>query len=60
MLETNVDHMIILGKVQIQMTNLSVSPQGPSTSKSFENQGIGGEILQGVPPNVINDLAAIQ
>jgi hypothetical protein len=55
MLETNVDPEIILGKVQRQMTSLSISPQGPSTSRSSENRAIGGGILQGVPPNVRND-----
>jgi hypothetical protein len=60
MLETNVDPEIILGKVQRQMTNLSISPQGPSTSRSFENRAIGGGILQGVPPNVRNDPGASQ
>jgi hypothetical protein len=55
MLETNVDPEIILGKVQRQMTTLSISPQGPSTSRSVENRATGGGIIQGVPPNVRND-----
>jgi hypothetical protein len=37
MLETNVDPKIILGKIQRQMTILSISHQGPSTSISVEN-----------------------
>jgi hypothetical protein len=60
MLETNVDTGIILGEVKIQMYGLSMSPQGTSTSRSFENRGIGGGILQGVPPNVRNDPGATQ
>jgi hypothetical protein len=42
------------------MTILSISHQGPSTSISVENWGTGGGILQGVPPNVINDLVVSQ
>jgi hypothetical protein len=56
MLETNVDSEAILGKVQRKMNTLSISQQGPSTSRTVENQGIGGGILQGLPPNVQNDL----
>jgi hypothetical protein len=37
MLDTNVNLDIILGKIQRQMTNLSISPQGPSTSRNSEN-----------------------
>jgi hypothetical protein len=36
MLETNVDPKIILGKVQRQMTSLSLSSQVPSTSRNIE------------------------
>jgi hypothetical protein len=60
MLETNVDPEIILGKVQRQMNTLSISHQGPSTSRSVENRGTGGGILQGVPPNVRNDPVTAQ
>jgi hypothetical protein len=45
MLETNVDPEIILGKVQRQMNTLSISHQGPSTSRSVENQATSGGIL---------------
>jgi hypothetical protein len=37
MLETNVDPEIILGKVKIQMTSLSISPQEPSTYRISKN-----------------------
>jgi hypothetical protein len=37
MLDTNVNLEIILGNMQRQMTNLSISPQGPSTSRNIEN-----------------------
>jgi hypothetical protein len=37
MLETYVDPEIILGKVQRQMTSMSISTQGPSTSINSEN-----------------------
>jgi hypothetical protein len=47
MLETNVDPEIILGKVQRQMNTLAISHQGPSTSRTVENRGTGGGILQG-------------
>jgi len=60
MLETNVTPDIILGKVQTQMTTLSLSPQVPSTYRSSKTQAIGGGILQGVPPNVRNDHGAAQ
>jgi hypothetical protein len=60
MLDTNANPKIILGKVQIQMFGLSISPQGPYASRSYENKGIGGAILQGVPPNVRNDLGVAQ
>jgi hypothetical protein len=60
MIETNVDLEIILGKVQRQMFGFSISPQGPSTSRSSKNRGIGGGILQGFPPNVRNNLGATQ
>jgi hypothetical protein len=36
MLESNVDPEIILGRVQRQMTSLSVSSQVPSTSREIE------------------------
>jgi hypothetical protein len=55
MLETNVDPEIILRKVQRQMTNLSISHQASSTSRSSENRAIGGGIHQAPPPNVRND-----
>jgi len=58
MLKTNDDPGIILGKVQRQMTTLSISPKGASTSRSVENQETGWGILQGVPPNVKNDPVA--
>jgi hypothetical protein len=37
MLKTIVDHKIILRKVERQMTSLTISPQGPSTSRSSKN-----------------------
>jgi hypothetical protein len=45
------------------MDNLAISNQGASTSKkdedqrarNIENEGVGGGILKGVIPNVIND-----
>jgi hypothetical protein len=63
MLETYVDHDIILEKVQRQMDNIAISNQGASTSRNVENQrtrnvenrGFGGGILQGVIPNVRHD-----
>ena len=55
MLETNVDLEIILGKLEIQITSMYISPQGPSTSRSSKNRATRGGIIQGVPPNVIND-----
>jgi hypothetical protein len=60
MLETNANPKIIMGKVQRQMTSLSISPQAPSTSRSYENREIGGGFLQGLLPNVRNDLGASQ
>jgi len=60
MRETNVDLEIILGKVQRQMCGFSISHQGSSTSRSYENQGIVGAILQGAPSNVRNDPGAAQ
>jgi hypothetical protein len=51
-LETNVDPGIILGRVQRKMFGFSISPQEASTSRSFENRGIGGGIFQSVPPIV--------
>jgi hypothetical protein len=49
MLQINVDLDIILGKVQIQMTSLSIAPQRPYTSRSSKNREIGGGILQFIP-----------
>jgi hypothetical protein len=54
-LETNVDPEIILGEVQREMSTMSISPQGPSTSRSTETRATDGGILQGVPPYVKND-----
>ena len=55
MLENNGDPEIILGKVKRQMNTLSISHQGPSTSRSVEDRVSGGGILSGVPPIVRND-----
>jgi hypothetical protein len=40
MIETNSDPEITLGKVQRQMNNMLISPKGPCTSISYENQAI--------------------
>jgi hypothetical protein len=42
MLETNVDHDIILGKVKRQMNTLSITHQAPSTSRNIENKKTSG------------------
>jgi hypothetical protein len=55
MLETNVDPEIILWKVQRQMNILSISHKGPYNSRTVENRGTCGGILQGVHHNVINE-----
>jgi hypothetical protein len=44
-LETNADHVIILGKVQRKMNTLEISNQGESTSRNVENQCFSGGIL---------------
>jgi hypothetical protein len=60
MLETNVDPEFILGKVQRQMNIMSISHQGPYTSRNVENQGTHGGIFQGIPPNVRKDPVSTQ
>jgi hypothetical protein len=48
-LETNIDPGINLGKVQKKMNNLSISPQGISTSRIVKIKSNKGGILQGFP-----------
>ena len=54
-LETNVDHEIILGKVQRQMTSLALSSHGPSSSRSTKGGAVGAGIFQGQLPNARNN-----
>ena len=54
MIETNVDPEIILGNVQREMGNLTISNQGSSSSKNVEKREIGG-IFQGVILEIRND-----
>jgi hypothetical protein len=49
MLETNVDPKIILGKVQRHMTSLALSSQGPSTSRSTEDEKLGEGFFKANP-----------
>jgi hypothetical protein len=49
MLETNVDPEIILGKVQRQMTSLTLSSQGPSTSRSTKVEQLGEGFFKANP-----------
>jgi hypothetical protein len=68
MFEVGVDPDIILGKVQRQMDNLSISNKEASSSKRnkdqrtyhTQNQGVGGGILKGEFPNVRNDPTTTQ
>jgi hypothetical protein len=58
-IEKNVDLEIILEKIQIKMTNLTIANQRDSGSRNVDKRGIGG-IFQGVIPDVRNDLATTQ
>jgi hypothetical protein len=58
-IEKNVDLEIILEKIQIKMTNLTIANQRASGSRNVDKRGIGG-IFQGVIPDVRNDLATTQ
>jgi hypothetical protein len=59
MIETNANPNIILGKVQREMTNLTITNQGVLSSNNVEKRGIG-RMFQGVIPYVRNDPVTTQ
>jgi hypothetical protein len=60
MIKSEVDPEIILGKVQRQIIDLSLSSQVPCTSKVVEERGVGRGIFQEKTPNVTNISADTQ
>ena len=54
MLESNVDLELILGKVQRQLTSLTINPQRAPTLRNGESSGSRRGIFFGNPPNIRN------
>ena len=60
MIESNVDPKLILVKVQIKMTNLSINPQHTTISRNGESLGTRRGLFYGKIPNVRSILDATQ